>query len=114
MKQLFNPKLNWFENITILLDLGFYGATNEYINGSNLKLPHKKPKKSKAKPIATLTKKQKEENKMHAATRVLVEHSIGGMKSLFCLTNRVRNHLDILKNYFIRLSAALWNFKLSF
>jgi hypothetical protein len=114
MKQLFNPELNWFSDISILLDLGFYGASNEYINGNNLKLPHKKPKKSKSKPITNLTKKQKEENKIHATTRVLVEHSIGGMKALFCITNRVRNHLDIFKNYFIRISAAIWNFKISF
>lgn len=114
MKQLFNPELNWFDDIIILLDLGFYGASKEYTNGGNLKLPHKKPRKSKSKPIPHLTNEQKEENKIHAATRVLVEHAIGGMKFLFCLTNRVRNHLDIFKNYFIRLSAALWNFKLQY
>lgn len=114
MKRLFSPALSWFENVAILLDLGFYGASKEYINGGNLRLPHKKPRKSKSKPVSTLTRKQKEENKAHAATRVLVEHAIGGMKFLFCLANRVRNHLDIFRNYFIRLSAALWNFKLCY
>jgi hypothetical protein len=111
MKSLFNTKDDWFSSVKLLLDLGFLGAQKDYKN-ANISIPHKKPRKSKNKPNTFLTKNQKEENKSLSKSRVTVEHAIGGMKIFGCISQRIRNHLDILKDSFLLASAALWNFKI--
>ncbi|MDD5035768.1 MAG: transposase family protein [Methylococcaceae bacterium] len=67
----------------------------------------------KNNPNPELAAKQKRENKKQAATRIVVEHSIGGMKHFHCLMHRIRNHLDIFIDYFFCLSGGLWNLKIS-
>ena len=47
-------------------------------------MPHKKPKGKK------LTKEQKDENTQLASERVIVEHSIGGLKRYRILSDRLR------------------------
>jgi hypothetical protein len=111
MKKLFYSDKKWFNNINLWLDLGFYGADNEY--EGNIYLPHKKPKKTKKNPNTQLTSAQKKENKAHAKIRVIVEHAIGGMKTFYCLTHRIRNHIDTMIDSFFLLSAGLWNLKIS-
>lgn len=113
MKQVFNPKLSWFENINVWLDLGFLGAVDEYGKKAKIYLPYKRPRKSKANPKPELTPVQKKENRRQAAIRVVVEHAIGGMKIFHCLMHRIRNHRDHLVDYFFWLSAGLWNLKIS-
>ena len=112
MKKLFKPGSPWFKKINAWLDLGFFGADKDYPD-AQMHLPHKKPRKSKNNPDPQLTPKQKEENRKHAATRVVVEHAIGGMKFFHCLMHRIRNHLDHFVDYFFSLSAGLWNYKIS-
>jgi len=113
LKKIFNPDKKWLYKTTLWLDLGFYGATKDYGIKSNINLPHKKPRKTKNKPNPILTPVQKIENKIHAKTRVIVEHAIGGMKAFYCLTHRIRNHLDTIVDSFFLLSAGLWNLKIS-
>ena len=113
MKQLFDPAMPWFNDIKVFLDLGFFGAAKDYGSQAKIHLPHKKPRKSKGNPSPELTASQKQENKAHAAIRVAVEHAIGGMKHFHCLMHRIRNHLDTIINSFFRLSAGLWNLKIT-
>ena len=113
MKHVFDPRLRWFDHIHVWLDLGFYGAIKDYGEKTRIHLPHKKRRKSKNNPNPELTAEQKRENKQQAATRIAVEHSIGGMKQFHCLMHRIRNHLDTFIDYFFYLSGGLWNLKIS-
>jgi len=112
MKSIFKPGSAWFRKVSLWLDLGFLGTDKDY-KGVKVYLPHKKPRKSKKNPEPTLTPEQKKENRQQAATRVVVEHAIGGMKFFHCLMHRIRNHLDTFVDYFFWLSAGLWNYKIS-
>ena len=109
-KQLFDQKFPWFANASIFLDLGFYGANFDY--GDNVRLPHKKQRKSKKNPNPKLSEQQVSDNLKHAKIRISVEHSIGGMKSFHCLMHRIRNHLPSLIDHFFCLAAGLWNLKI--
>lgn len=42
-KQLFNPKVNWFENHCVLVDSGFLGFDKDY-KTKKLSLPQKRKK----------------------------------------------------------------------
>lgn len=112
MKEVFKPGLKWFKNTNVWVDLGFLGADKDY-SDATIKLPHKKPRKSKKNPDAALTDAQKEQNRKQAATRVVVEHAIGGIKTFHCLLHRIRNHSMTLIDYFFALSAGLWNHKIA-
>ena len=100
MKQVFDPKLKWFHQVNLWLDLGFQGAERDYGSKSKINLPHKRPRKSK-------------HNWQQAKTRVSVEHAIGGMKAFHCLTHRIRNHLDAMIEYLFWIPAGLWNLKIA-
>ena len=70
-------------------------------------MPHKKPK------MKELTPAQKLENKKISSQRVIVEHSIGGLKRYRILSDRLR-----AKNYefyddVLEICAGLWNFTIS-
>ena len=112
MKKVFKPGLSWFKKVRLWLDLGFLGANKDY-GKAKVRLPHKKPRKSKNNPDPSLTAGQKKENRRQAATRVVVEHAIGGMKTFHCLLHRIRSHLNTFVDYFFSLSAGLWNYKIS-
>ena len=112
MEKVFKPGLSWFKKVRLWLDLGFLGADKDY-EKAKIHLPHKKPRKSKKNPNPSLTEEQKQENRRQAATRVVVEHAIGGMKTFHCLLHRIRNHLDTFVDYFFSLSAGLWNYKIA-
>lgn len=110
-KELFNPELNWFESLKVYVDLGFLGIVSSYPNNKGIKIPYKKKRKSKNNPNPELTRNQKRFNKKQASIRVAIENSIAGMKAFHCASHRIRNHLDIFINYFLSLSAGLWNLK---
>jgi hypothetical protein len=113
MKKVFDPKLKWFHQVNVWLDLGFQGADKEYGAKSKIHLPYKRSKKSKNNPKPKLTATQVKHNREHAKIRVAVEHAIGGMKIFHCLMHRIRNHLDSLIDSFFWISAGLWNLKIS-
>ena len=108
-KKEFDPKLDWFSNFKILVDLGYKGIDKDY-NIKELLIPHKKPRKSKKNPNPSLTKQQKKENREMSRQRVIVENVIGGMKRYRCLVDKFRNTMDGISDIFIYLAAGLWNF----
>ena len=69
----FPPEKNWFADFRVRVDLGFLGIEKDYRCKERL-IPHKKPKKRE------LTQEQKAENKLLARERIVVEHSIAGLK----------------------------------
>jgi len=69
----FPPAENWFAEFQVRVDLGFIGIDKDYVC-KELLIPHKKPKKQE------LTPEQKAENKLLASERIVVEHSIAGLK----------------------------------
>jgi len=90
-------------NFKIRLDLGFVGFETHY-NCKELYLPNKKPRKQE------LTEAQKAENKVQASERVIVEHSIGGLKRYRFLSDRLRAHDVQLYDLLLGICAGLWNF----
>ena len=113
MKKVFDPQLKWFHIVDLWLDLGFQGAEKDYGSKSKIHLPHKRHRKSKNNPKPKLTAAQIKHNQQHARNRVPVEHAIGGMKAFYCLTHRIRNHLEWLIEYLFLIPAGLWNLKIS-
>jgi len=113
-KQEFDPHEDWFKSVTATVDLGYQGIKKDYLSPQNIRIPHKKPRKSKRDPTPSLTTKQKQENKLISRIRIAVEHAIGGIKSFHILTIKFRNRLKNFSNEAILLSAGLWNLKKSF
>jgi hypothetical protein len=113
LKDEFKTTHKWFKDFLIYVDLGYLGFDTDY-ETKKLFIPFKKPKKSKKNPQTELSKDQKEYNKKISKTRVIVEHAIGGMKRLRCCSDRYRNKIDAIENYFILLSAGLWNLNVKF
>jgi DDE superfamily endonuclease len=72
-----------------------------------LKMPHKKPRKRE------LAEEQKLENKEISSERVIVEHSIGGLKRYRILSDRLRMRNYDLYNDVLEICAGLWNFTIS-
>jgi len=107
MKKKFSPEHPWFESVSLRADLGFLGLEQQYLCEEVI-LPNKK---SKNHP---LSEEQKEENRDHAAHRVVVEHGIGGMKRYRVLSDRLRIHSIEIYNKILGICAGLWNFHLKF
>jgi hypothetical protein len=112
-KKEFKPGLNWFNQFNVYVDLGYLGFAGDY-KTKKLLIPYKKPKKSKNNPNPQLTEEQKAHNRKVSSIRVRAEHAIRGMKRYRCSSDRCRNRIDDTKNFFKILSAALWNFNLSY
>ena len=111
LKAEFPPEQPWFEEVAALLDLGYQGIRSDY-QGGNLSLPHKKPRKSKAKPNPQLSDAQKQTNQTLAKSRIFIEHAIGGMKRYGILVAPYRNHKANFEDDVAVISAGLWNFLL--
>ena len=98
-KTEFKPRLNWFKNFRVYVDLGYLGFADDY-KTKELFIPYKKPRKSKNNPNPTLTEEQKKHNKNVSSIRVRVEHAIGGMKRYKCFSDKYRNKIDDAKSFF--------------
>lgn len=107
MKKKFSPEESWFDSLGLRADLGFLGLESQY-SCEEVILPYKKPKNH------SLTEEQKEENKILAAHRVVVEHSIGRMKRYRVLSDRLRIHSTEIYDKILGVCAGLWNFHLKF
>ena len=105
-QQEFPPEQPWFTNFKVRVDLGFLGFDKDY-ECKELFIPYKKPKKQE------LTPEQKAENKVLAKERIVVEHSIAGLKRYRILSDRLRLHDLDLYNQILGVCAGLWNFRLS-
>ena len=105
-KEEFPPGQSWFSTLNVRVDLGFVGFDKDYAC-KKLSLPHKKPKKQE------LTAAPKAENKILASERIVVEHSIGGLKRYRILSDRLQMQDFDLYNQVLGICAGLWNFRLS-
>lgn len=103
----------WFKQLKVWIDLGYIGFAKDYIS-KELKIPHKKPYKTKNNPDPKLTPEQKQHNKVVGAFRVKVENAIGGIKRYNILVNRFRNKNEQLRDKAIYYAAGLWNFSKGF
>lgn len=106
MKSEFPAALDYFSDLRGKVDLGFLGIVDWY-QFKSVQIPHKKKKNS------TLSERQKEENKALASERVLVEHSLGGLKRYRLLSDRLRIHCTDFYNEILGVCAGLWNFHLA-
>jgi len=79
MKNIFDPDLHGFQDITVELDLGFLGVQKDYGTSDNIFIPYKKPRRSQKNPNPQLTENQKAVNRNQARSRVLVEHAIASL-----------------------------------
>lgn len=101
----------WFEDFILWLDLGYLGVQKAYA-AKAVKMPHKKPRKSKANPTPSLTETQKAENRRISKVRVIVEQAISGLKRFGILTQTFRNRMKDLVDEAAIIGAGLWNWKL--
>ena len=108
LKEEFPPSHPWFKNIKIWIDLGYIGFQKDY-ECEDVKIPFKKPYKTKNNPDPKLTPEQKEYNKFVSSTRVLVENAIGGIKRYNILAQKFRNKSVMLRDKSIFIAAGLWN-----
>ena len=113
LKQEFPPELTWFVLLQVLVDLGYQGILSDYV-GDKIQIPYKKPRKSKKKPVTSLTDEQKTENRALSRIRILVENAICGLKRYNILVHRFRNHRESFDDDVISIAAGLWNFNLCY
>lgn len=113
LKEEFPPDAPWFELLQVLVDLGYQGILTDY-GGTEIHLPHKKPRKSKKNPVTTLSTEQKTENQALSKIRILVENAICGLKRYNILVHRFRNHKKAFDDDVIGIAAGLWNFNLNY
>ena len=111
LKTEFPPEHSWFESIHALVDLGYQGIRDDY-RAENIQIPHRKPRKSKKKPLTELTSQQKADNQALSQVRIFVENAIAGIKRFNILVHPFRNRKDNMQDEVIALGAALWNFTL--
>ena len=90
------------DDICLWVDKGYQGIKN-IVDDNQVQIPHKKPKGN------PLTSEQKEENKIISGIRVVIEHTIGGIKRFGCMSHKYRNRKG-QDDKMIALCAGLWNF----
>jgi DDE superfamily endonuclease len=110
LQKEFPPKVEWFAELTVKLDLGFQGFSDIYCC-KKLVIPIKK-KRAKKGVKNELTSQELEHNKAVGSQRIFVEHAIGGMKRYRILEHRNRLKSTTIINQVIGVCAALWNFYL--
>lgn len=103
--------MDWFSTFENWVDLGYLGIEKDY--KGKIKIPHKKPRKSKNNPVPKLTDEQKRENQEMSKTRIFVENAIGGIKRYFILVHKFRNKRKNFEDDVIAISAGLWNLHIS-
>ena len=113
LKEEFPPEKAWFQFVEVLADLGYQGIVSDYI-GENIRIPHKKPRKSKKNPNPSLSDEQKRENRALSRIRILVENAICGLKRYNILVHRFRNHRKNFDDDAVGIAAALWNSNLRY
>ena len=89
-------------SVSLLADSGFQGLRHP-----GLCLP---VKGSRKRP---LTDVQRHWNTLFASVRVVVEHSIGGMKRYAAVAGVYRNRLPKTDDRFNLLAAGLWNYTIT-
>lgn len=113
LKEEFPPEKAWFENLELFVDLGYQGILTDYV-GDGIRVPYKKPRKSKKKPNTSLSDEQKASNRALSQVRILVENAICGLKRYNILVHRFRNHRKSFDDDVVGIAAGLWNFSLNY
>lgn len=90
-------------DVTIWTDTGFQGIQHAHLNTM---MPQKSRRK---KP---LTFEQKQNNRVIAGIRVIVEHAIAGFKRFKAASDTYRNRLPNFDDRLSLVAAGLWNFHL--
>jgi hypothetical protein len=108
LKTEFPPEYPWFKQILVLLDAGYQGILKDY-EGENIKIPNKKPRKSKNNPAPELAPEQKAENQAISRIRIFVENAIAGIKRFNILVHAFRNRAPKMEDMVVAIAAALWN-----
>ena len=92
---------------TIYQDTGFQGYKP---GGEDIKvmMPTKKPRKKE------FTEEQKENNRKISSVRVRVEHSIGGIKRIRILKEKIRHQKSEFRERLFLIGCGLHNFRLRF
>jgi hypothetical protein len=103
LKKEFPPETDWFEKQHIHIDLGFQGFEKEY-KCNKVFIPKKKGKGQE------LGEEDKAANKEKSQIRIVVEHSIGGLKRFRGLSERVRSRDWSGYNEVARVCAGLSNY----
>lgn len=107
------PEHDWVAELQVLVDRGYLGMQKDY-TGEQIKVPTRKPCKSKKNPAPQLTPAQKAANRAISQGRIFVENAIGGLKRYNILVHRFRNHKPDFDDPVIDICAGLWNFVLSY
>ena len=90
-------------DVTVWTDTGFNGMERQH---PNVQRP------VKASRHHPLTEDQRQNDRLISGLRMTVEHAIGGMKRLGCMSQVYRNRRPWVDDQFALLSAGLWNFHL--
>lgn len=88
------------------LDLGFKGYQSQFPK-HKISMPEKKPR------IKELSKTKLKQNKRKSSKRVLIEHTIGGVKRFRILTDVFRNKVKGFDDKVMLISCGLWNYHLA-
>lgn len=92
------------EEVVVWADKGFTGI-KKVCNSKNCMIPHKK-KKGKE-----LSSEERADNKVISGLRIVVEHAIGGIKRLGCMSGVYRNRKG-QDDQMLSISAGIWNLHL--
>ena len=92
------------KEVSLIVDTGFQGIQKIH---ENTLIPKKKPKGG------FLTEAEKAWNKLISSTRIVVEHSIGGVKRFGAISHIFRNKNGI-DDRFVSVCAGLWNLELQY
>jgi hypothetical protein len=113
LKIEFPPKMNWFKNQNLVVDLGYQGIKKEY-EAKQIAIPFKKPKKSKKNPEPKLTLQEREYNQSVGSQRIYVENALSGLKRFQKLCVKYRGKSVEKLDDSVEICAGLWNYKLDF
>lgn len=97
----------------MLVDLGYQGIATDYVLHS-LRIPFKRPTKSKANPKPKLAQAKKDHNQAVSRARVCVENALAGLKRYGILSIKYRGKSMERFDQTVELCAGLWNFKLNY
>lgn len=86
-------------------DTGFQGLDKVY---DNVLIPKKGTKKH------PLTPEEKADNKVISSFRVVIEHTLAGIKRFGILTDVLRNKIGIFDDLIMEVGCGLWNFHLRY
>ena len=108
LKQERSPEVDWLTDLEVFVDLGYLGMQADD-RGDQMKVPHKKPHKSKKPPNPQLSEEPKAAHKTFSRVRIFVEHAIGGLKRYNILVYGFRHRKANFEDDVIGICAGLWN-----